>query len=168
MAPRIGFAKGPPGGHPAPSMNPCAAVVLASALALLSGCSESGPGRARDEILAADKAFSALSEKEGPKAACLAYFVTDAKLLSVLPQGAEGVKAEFMQLPPTAKLTWFPSYVAAAESGDLGYTWGRYTLTVPMARGPLVQMGTYVTVWRRQAGGGWKVVLDGDHPDGQK
>jgi ketosteroid isomerase-like protein len=158
---------GPPGGHPAPSMNPRASVVLA-ALALLSGCSGSGPARAREEILAADKAFSALSEKEGPKAACLDYFVSDAKLLSVLPQGADGVKAEFMQLPPTAKLTWYPSYADVSQSGDLGYTWGRYTLTVPMARKPLIQMGTYVTIWKRQVAGGWKVVLDGGHPDGQK
>ena len=48
-------------------MNPRAAVVLASALALLSGCSESGPGQARDEILAlpdipARAAFEALCE----------------------------------------------------------------------------------------------------------
>jgi hypothetical protein len=137
-------------------MSPRAAVVLATALALASGCSESGPAQAKEEILAADKAFSALSEKEGPKAAYLEYLVSDAKLLSVLPQGAEGVKAEFM-----------PSFVDVSQSGDLGYTWGRYTLTVPMARRPLVQMGTYVTVWKRR-GSGWKVVLDGGHPDGQK
>lgn len=148
-------------------MKPRVAAALAVALVLLAGCSESGPARARDEILASDKAFSALSEKEGPKAALLAYIATDAKLLSVLPQGAAGVNAEFMQLPPTAKLTWYPSYVDVSQSGDLGYTWGRYTLTVPMARRPLVQMGTYVTVWKRQ-GGAWKVVLDGGHPDGQK
>jgi ketosteroid isomerase-like protein len=162
------LAMGQPGGHPAPSMNPRASVVLAAAFALLSGCSGSGPAEAREEILAADRAFSALSEKEGPKAACLEYFVSDAKLLSVLPQGADGVKAEFMQLPPTAKLTWYPSYADVSRSGDLGYTWGRYTLTIPMARRPLIQMGTYATIWKRQGAGRWKVVLDGGHPDGQK
>jgi ketosteroid isomerase-like protein len=149
-------------------MNPRASVALAATLALFSGCSGSGPAKAREEILAADKAFSALSEEEGPKAAMLEYVASDAKLLSVLPQGADGVKAEFMQLPLTAKLTWYPSYADVSESGDLGYTWGRYTLTVPMARKPLVQMGTYVTIWKREVGGGWKVVLDGGHPDGQK
>jgi hypothetical protein len=29
-------------------------------------------------------------------------------------------------------------------------------------------MGTYVTIWKRQVSGGWKVVMDGGHPDGQK
>jgi ketosteroid isomerase-like protein len=149
-------------------MNPRASVILAAAVALFSGCSESGPAQAREEILAADKAFSALSEKEVPKAAFLEYVVSDAKLLSVLPQGPDGVKAEFMQLPPTAKLTWYPSYADVSQSGDLGYTWGRYTLTVPMARKQLIQMGTYVTIWKRQGAGSWKVVLDGGHPDGQK
>jgi ketosteroid isomerase-like protein len=152
-------------------MKPRAAILLATGLALLAGCSESGPGQAKDEILAADKAFSAMSEKAGPRAAYLSYLSSDAKHMSVAPQGAEAVKAVFMQLPPTATLTWFPSFVDAAQSGDLGYTWGRYTLTVPPSRKggqPLIQMGNYTEVWKHQAMGGWKVVLFGAHPDGQK
>jgi ketosteroid isomerase-like protein len=171
LATQFGFAKARPGGHPPPSMKPRAAVVLATALALLAGCSETGPGLAKEEILAADKAFGAMSEKAGPRAAYLAYLASDAKQLSVLPQGADSVKAMFLQLPPTATLTWYPSYVDAAESGEFGYTWGRYTLTVPPARKggqPLIQMGTYASIWKHQAMGGWKVVLYGAHPDGQK
>ncbi len=152
-------------------MNPRATVVLASALALLGGCSESGPGQARDEILAADKAFSEMSAKQGAQAAFLAYLTSDAKQLSVVPQGADGVRAVFMQLPASAALTWTTSHVEASESGDLGYTWGRFTLTVPMGKNgahPLVQMGTYAAVWRRQPGGSWKVVLYDGHRDLQR
>jgi ketosteroid isomerase-like protein len=152
-------------------MKPRAVVVLACALALLAGCSESGPGQAKDEILAADKAFSSMSEKAGPRAAYLSYLSSDAKHMSVVPQGAAAVNAVFMQLPPTATLTWFPSFVDASQSGELGYTWGRYTLMVPPARKggqPLIQMGNYTEVWRHQGMGGWKVVLYGAHPDGQK
>lgn len=152
-------------------MNPRLIAVLASAAALLAGCSEPGPGQAKDEIIAADKAFSARSAKDGPKAAFLAYVSNDAKLLSVVRQGPDGVNESFMQLPPTATLTWEPAYVDVAASGELGYTWGRYILTVPSPQAagrPLVQMGTYATIWKHQAIGGWRVVLDGGHPDGQK
>jgi ketosteroid isomerase-like protein len=126
---------------------------------------------AKSEIIAADKAFSAMSAKVGPKAAFLEYFGPDAKMLSVDRTGKEGVSQIFMQYPPTATLTWEPSYVDVGSAGDLGYTWGRYTLFVPSGikgREPLVQMGTYVTIWKHMAVGGWKVVLDGGHPDGQK
>jgi ketosteroid isomerase-like protein len=156
---------------PFPAMNMRATAVLASAFALLSGCSDSSPGLAKADIIAADKAFSAMSVKAGPKTAFLEYFGSNAKVLGVIGQGKDGIAEVFMQYPSTASLSWEPSYADISSSGDLGYTWGRYTLIVPStAKGkePLVQMGTYVTIWKHMAIGGWKVVLDGDHPDGQK
>jgi ketosteroid isomerase-like protein len=146
-------------------------MVLASAIALLAGCSESGPGMAKSDIIAADKAFCALSLKSGPEAAFLEYGAPDVKLLSEVRQGKDGVVNMLMQFPATATLSWEPAFADVSSSGDLGYTWGRYTLTVPSGKKgkePLVEMGTYVTVWRHMAVGGWKVVLDGGNPDGQK
>jgi ketosteroid isomerase-like protein len=152
-------------------MNLRATVILVSAIAFTAGCSDSSPGVAKTDIIAADKAFSAMSVKVGPRAAFLEYFGSEAKMLSVDRQGKDGVAEIFMQYPPTATLSWEPSYADVSSSGDLGYTWGRYTLFVPSGKKgqqPLVQMGTYVTIWKHMAIGGWKVVLDGGHPDGQK
>ncbi len=152
-------------------MNMRFAAVLASAVTLLAGCSDSSPGLAKSDIIAADKAFSAMSVKIGPRAAFIEYFGSNAKLLNVVRQGKDGVAELFMQYPPTATMSWEPSYAEVSASGELGYTWGRYTLVVPSGvkgKDPLVQMGTYVTIWKHMAIGGWKVVLDGDHPDGQK
>jgi ketosteroid isomerase-like protein len=146
-------------------------LALASAVALLAGCSESGPARYKDELVAADKAFCAKSVKDGPRAAMLAYVVDDGKLLSEFKTGAEGVNSIFRQLPPTATLTWDTAFVDVSASGDLGYTWGRFVLMLPNAvknRVPVVRTGNYVTIWKRQAGGDWKVVLDGSHVDGEK
>jgi ketosteroid isomerase-like protein len=146
-------------------------IVLAFSGALLAGCSGTGPGQARDELIQTDIAFSAMSAKSGPKAAFLEYFASDVKLLSEIRQGKDGINDELRQLPPTASLTWTPSFADVADSGEMGYTWGRYTLVVPSQRKgaePLVQKGTYVTVWKHQALGGWKAVLDGGNPDGQK
>lgn len=144
--------------------------LLGSAVALLAGCAPSGPDKSKAEILAADKAFSAMSAKEGPKAAFLANIAADAKLLNDTRVGADAVRAKFTQYPAKATLTWEPSFVDVGASGDIGYTWGRYTFTLPSPKeGSPAYMGrgTYVTIWRRQ-GGVWKVVLDGGNPDGQK
>jgi hypothetical protein len=152
-------------------MNMRVFAVVASAATLLTGCSDSSPGLAKSDIIAADKAFSAMSVKMGPRAAFLEYFGSNAKLLSVVRQGKDGVAEVFMQYPVTATMSWEPSYAEVSMSGELGYTWGRYTLEVPSGikgKDPLVQMGTYVTIWKHMAIGGWKVVLDGGHPDGQK
>jgi ketosteroid isomerase-like protein len=152
-------------------MNLRATVVLACATTLLPGCSDSTPGVAKSDIIAADKAFSAMSAKAGPKAAFLEYVASDAKLLSEVRQGKDGVADMLAQLPPTATLNWEPSFADVSASGELGYTWGRYTLVVPSGkkgREPLVQMGSYVTLWKHMTIGGWKVVLVDRHPDGQK
>ncbi|MFZ1055158.1 MAG: nuclear transport factor 2 family protein [Opitutaceae bacterium] len=147
------------------------AVVMVSLLALLAGCSQSRADKARAEILAADKAFCALSVKEGPKAAFLAYLAGDGKLLNEEPVGAEAVNSLYRQLPATAKLSWEASFVDVAASGDLGYTWGRYVLSIPLPKygpTPYVKRGTYVTIWKRQLNGAWKAELHGGNPDGQK
>jgi ketosteroid isomerase-like protein len=153
-------------------MNVRIAAVLSSMLALVAGCSPpSGPQSAKDQILAADKAFSAASKEDGIEPAFLAVVATDGKLLNDPRSGAAAVRARYMQLPPSAVLTWEPAFVDVAESGELGYTWGRYRLNLPNVRKggpPIIEMGTYVTVWKRQPDGEWKVALDGGNPDGQK
>ena len=145
------------------------AVISAIAVALLAGCTQTDADRYKAEIIAADKAFCASSIKEGPKAAFLQAIARDCKLLSDTRVGADAVNSVFIQLPPTAKLTWEPAFVDVSASGDLGYTWGRYILNVPMTKlgaKPLIRMGTYVTIWKRQPNGAWKVVLDGASHDG--
>jgi ketosteroid isomerase-like protein len=152
-------------------MNLRTVALLLPATALLAGCTRAGPGKYKAELVAADKAFSALSSKEGPKAACLATFSSDAKMLNQYATGAEGIRELFMQLPASATLTWEPAYVDAAASGDIGYTWGRYTLTLQSGKPggrPHIEMGNYVTVWKRDYLGHWKAVLDGGNADGKK
>jgi ketosteroid isomerase-like protein len=150
-------------------MNPRIVAVLFSAVALLAGCTESDATRSKAEILAADKAFCASSTKNGPRVAFLAAIARDCKLLGDSRVGDDAVNSTFMQLPAAATLTWEPAFVDVSSSGDLGYTWGRYVLRFPTARpgvAPLIKMGTYVTIWKRQRGGAWKVELDGVNPDG--
>ncbi len=41
---------------------------------------------------------------------------------------------------------------------DLGYTYGYYTMT--FKEDGSTQHGNYVSIWKKQAGGDWKFVLD--------
>lgn len=48
-------------------------------------------------------------------------------------------------------------FAEAARSGDLGYTWGSYS--IGPAKKP-TQTGFYVRVWQRERNGQWNVVMD--------
>ncbi len=48
------------------------------------------------------------------------------------------------------------------HSGDLAYDVGRYSMTIPHKDGHKHQdKGKYLTVWKRQPNGEWKIVADG-------
>jgi ketosteroid isomerase-like protein len=62
---------------------------------------------------------------------------------------------------PDFKLEWHPDQIAIARSGELGYTSGTYTWTFKDASGkPASDKGKYLTVWKKQQDGSWKVLLD--------
>lgn len=48
-----------------------------------------------------------------------------------------------------------------SSSGDIGYTVGYTEMTLNDSAGnPVTEKGKYVTLWKKQAGGQWKVVED--------
>ena len=62
---------------------------------------------------------------------------------------------------PNWNITWAPLYAEAAQSADLGYTTGSFEIHEKSSDGtPLVRKGSYVTIWRKQPDGTWKVALD--------
>jgi ketosteroid isomerase-like protein len=63
--------------------------------------------------------------------------------------------------PKDYQLTWTPTDAMMGPSGDMGYTWGHYEGRSKDANGnPVTTSGRYMTIWRKQPGGDWKVVLD--------
>lgn len=62
-------------------------------------------------------------------------------------------------------LTWEPDLVSASADGDMGWTSGRYENQRQDSSGAIVQTGRYLTIWRRQSNGNWKVDLDTGIPD---
>ena len=60
-----------------------------------------------------------------------------------------------------ATLSWEPDFVEASASGDLGYTFGKYTYSATGSDGNTsTSTGVFHTVWKKQADGSWKYVWD--------
>lgn len=62
--------------------------------------------------------------------------------------------------PSGPSLSWTPLHGEVIGAGDIGYTVGRSTFRVKAADGSTERQGEYLTVWRRQGKGTWKVVFD--------
>ena len=62
---------------------------------------------------------------------------------------------------PNFSLSFAPTQVVVARAGDIAYDLGNYSLTLTGPdKKPLPESGHYVTVWQKNAGGVWKVVID--------
>lgn len=85
---------------------------------------------------------------------------------------ATGPAAVRAQMAPTFAdttftLTWEPTRGEVAASGELRYTVGRWESRRRVVDGSdRVTRGGYLTVWRKQRDGTWKVLLDIGNPDG--
>ncbi len=144
--------------------------LLLSSTLVGAGCSSpSGKGAgtggdsAKNNLLAADLAFSALSASHGQQYAYMRYMADKGVLLrpSHDPMKESMVRL-FIQMMDTSKssMTWQPTDGEVSAGGDLGYTYGVYTYR---KRDSLVQ-GTYVTVWKKDPEGRWKAVLQSGNP----
>lgn len=66
-----------------------------------------------------------------------------------------------MQKIPGFTITWEPERAVISSSGDMGYLIERNRVTMADANGKVTtQFGKSVTVWRKDASGAWKCVVD--------
>lgn len=115
----------------------------------------------RLNMLETDRAFSQYSEDKGMKNAFIEYIDSNGVLLrpNELPiVGADAIDYLIQLNDSNYVLTWQPKTGVVAKSGELGYTYGIYTL-IPSQK-DTVLYGTYVSIWKKQSDGNWKFVLD--------
>ncbi len=126
---------------------------------LLAGCGggEIDQEAALDAMLAEEVAFGQRSAAEGTRAAFLAYLADDSIVFQ--PEPADG-KAVQMEFPDNGNLTWEPAYAEISADGALGYTTGPWTFEGGERAGNNRIHGHFVTIWKIQTDGAWKVVLD--------
>jgi ketosteroid isomerase-like protein len=119
-----------------------------------------GPARA---IMRSDSAFGEVASARGPATAMRDYLADDGVFLAttqlvVGPQAA----SDYFDSRRSFSISWVPRDARVAASGDLGFTVGDALSTSLGAAGAATQRFTkYLTVWRKDSGGRWRVAVTG-------
>lgn len=112
-------------------------------------------------LMETDRAFSKLSAQKGMKYAMMQYIDSKGILLrpNALPiAGGDAIDFISQGNDSTYTMTWEPNGGSVAKSGEVGYTYGVYSLK-PNNK-DTVLYGTYVSIWKKQPDGKWKFVLE--------
>ena len=134
---------------------------------LMISCQPEDTEELKQQVMDADRSFSKMASEKGVAEAFLYY--ADEKVIKPSP-GKQPLVGKFALLqfyknnPVKYSLSWEP--LKAEASGNLGYTFGGYTLTTKTADGlrDTVQYGNYVSIWKRKKDGSWRYVLDTGNP----
>lgn len=114
-------------------------------------------------LLKADWSFAKMSLEEGAAEAFRHYLAEDAKLLPAFGDPIQGADTIYDIMKPgyeNISFRWEPKEARVADSGDMGYTWGEYRMTIPSESGGTVtRTGKYLNIWRK-IGDEWRVIVD--------
>ena len=91
----------------------------------------------------------------------VSYFAPDASFYPPgmpVAAGSAAIMDTFMKISATPgfAVQWMPTRAEVSAAGDVGYTVGTYEASMNGA----TEKGKYVTVWKKQPDGTWKVVED--------
>lgn len=147
-------------------------ITLIAGAVMAAGLVSCQPGDIRYEsqedlqsLMDADKKVSEQSGKDGYMKAMLANVADSAVLLRPghMPLKGAAIK-DFLASEQDSlfTLTWSPDRAAVAASGEMGYTYGTYTLRIK--KDGSIHRGTYATIWQREKKEGWKMMLDTGNP----
>lgn len=109
-------------------------------------------------VVEAERAFARLARTAEVNTAFLHFAAPDGIVFQPGPVNARQALA--VRPIPRIHLDWWPVYAGISVSADLGFTTGPYSL----GDGSRQAHGWYFTVWRRQADGSWRWVLDHGPP----
>jgi ketosteroid isomerase-like protein len=109
-----------------------------------------------------ERAFARMSEEKGTREAFAEFIAADGILFR--PGPVVGKKWMQEHPLPTATtrplLSWQPIFAAVSRAGDLGYTTGPWQFKQDIKDAKPAAFGNFMTVWKKQADGSWKFVLD--------
>ena len=140
-----------------------------AALSTLAACTPAGPSDP-GELLEADRAYAAAVDTGGSRA-WASWFAEDGGMVQPgvgLVEGRAEIRAFMATLDgPGLSLSWAPDHADMAASGDLGWTTGTYVARNVAPDGTASEdRGRYVSIWRKDEDGRWKVIMDLGNPTG--
>jgi len=135
-------------------------ICLVAAGAAMIGAQEDVP-RALREMADTERAFARRAKVVGVRDSFLEFFAEDA--IAFTPDAVSARERLLKQeSTPFAvnELLWEPRTGDVAASGELGWLTGNSTFIDHSAKEPAPHYGNYLSVWRKQADGQWRVFID--------
>jgi ketosteroid isomerase-like protein len=143
-------------------------VAMAACVCLLMCVGAFGAGP-EEVIMQADRDFNKATQEKRAEG-WLSYFALDEAALQDPPTvGRQAITERYQKLfsDPNFTLTWEPVKGEVFPAGKVGYTTGKYMARFKNKEGKWMEShGHYITLWRKQADGSWKIVGDSGAPDG--
>ena len=133
---------------------------LAALMVQIPAQPSSEPGGALAAVVEAERAFAKVSETTGMRTAFLANLAEGAIVFRPGPVDGREVHAKVPDVP--GMLQWKPVFADVSAAGDFGYTTGPWVFRA--SEQAEAHYGHYVTVWKKQPDGSWKVVIDAGVP----
>lgn len=134
---------------------------LALFLCITLAFAQGGGDKAKLEKLDAD--WSAASQARNLDKV-LSFYSADAVLLPPMAPIATTPKAIHDGWAPmmaaNISLSWKATKTEIAKSGDIAYQYGTYVMTTKDKGKTTTEKGKFVDVWKKQADGSWKCVVD--------
>lgn len=136
--------------------------VVGLALAWVSCAAACAPSvnveQERNALLARDRDWSQTTKDMNK---FISFFTADASFHPpgmATATGSSAIMDTFMKMSaaPGFAVKWAPTKAEVSAGGDVGYTVGTYEASMSGA----TEKGKYVTVWKKQSDGTWKVVED--------
>ena len=117
---------------------------------------------ALQEMVKTEQAFSKMAEEKNARDAFMTFIADDGLLFR---PGAVNGKKWMLEHPVPASdkkplLAWQPAFAGMAASGDMGFTTGPWEAKADINDEKPVGYGHFVTVWKKQADGSWRFVVD--------
>ena len=118
-----------------------------------------------EAIRRADMAWSEAQKARGIEDT-MAYYTSDPIMMAPnapMAVGRDAIRMAFERVlaTPGFSVTWAPSKVEVARSGEIAYAIGAYHMKMDGPDGsPVTDNGKYVEIWKKQADETWKCALD--------
>ena len=146
-------------------MHPHRSAALAVLILVLGSSLTFAKDNSADEqaIRALDTAWSQAAQARNLDKT-VSYYADDASMLPpnmAIATGKDAIRAVWSQLlAMPGSVTFAPSKIVVAKSGDLAYEIGAFQITTNDPQGkPAISTGKFVVAWQKRAGQ-WKVVAD--------
>lgn len=142
-------------------------VCLSFAFAPLAGCAAapspvSSPAELRASLENAELAFAADTAARGIEGWLEAFADDGAQLdaRGVQTRGKTAIRDRMANFLAKHRLDWKPTLADVSPDGQMGYTYGVYTIATKEDPSKILERGSFMTVWKRGADGKWRVIAD--------